>query len=146
MQVSRAAGFMTDAQQMTQLYLHVSPGMRELIFKPRSDMTKDDFIEHLRDKQQVMQAVFTNGWIGGGTPTHWSTNILRSNRLQHVEQATASFAEDKQAPDETVSFADRNRRRSFQPNMERTVAGGTGQFRPYRPQNNGITMDPAHLW
>lgn len=48
--VAKAAGFVTTSQQLTQLYLHVSPSLRELVFKPNASMTKNEYLEHLKEK------------------------------------------------------------------------------------------------
>ncbi|KAH6603966.1 hypothetical protein Trco_007412 [Trichoderma cornu-damae] len=137
--LARAAGFVTTGQQLTQLYLHISPGLRELVFKPHQSMTKIEYIEHLREKQQARHALLTSGTTDGHVP--FNARMLRQQQALPLGLPAASYiagddpstAYFGQRRDDTRQDGGPVNRQSFGRNM----MGGTGQFRPYRPQFDG---------
>ncbi|KAH6611558.1 hypothetical protein Trco_001578 [Trichoderma cornu-damae] len=97
--LARAAGFVTTGQQLTQLYLHISPGLRELVFKPHQSMTKIEYIEHLREKQQARHALLTSGTTDGHVP--FNARMLRQQQALPLGLPAASYIAGDDPPPPT---------------------------------------------
>ncbi|KAK1252257.1 hypothetical protein MKX08_003444 [Trichoderma sp. CBMAI-0020] len=68
--------------------------------------------------------------------------MVRQNQLTLLEPALVQYTEDQSADFNTAAFVSNQQQRGpYQPNLGRNVNRGTGQFRPYRPQNN-VIVDP----
>ncbi|KAL7808638.1 hypothetical protein V8C26DRAFT_285088 [Trichoderma gracile] len=136
--LATAAGFTTNGQQLSQLYLHISPSLRELVLKPHKTMSKNDYLEHLRDKQQARTSALTaladgNSGQQSSTDVPWATQILHDKRLLALPAASFTNATTDQS-----TYYSGNQMGQQASNQQPTgqqfgqnMRGGTTQFRPY---------------